>query len=166
MAIFESRTLSWRGKDYSIPANKIFRAIAVVEEHVSRQQLIDAIIHENTPYTKIASAWAAALRYAGCASVTPDQTYEALSEKIESEGVLDQPLVKATLDLLGLMLLPKQMQAFREVLDRALVGEQVKGHSEEAAPEGKMKPAARGSQKRPTSSLSAAGESSRTNSGQ
>jgi len=165
MAVFESRVLTWQGKDYSIPANRMFGAIARVEEHVTRSQLIDAILNQSVPYTKLAAAWVAALRYAG-AIVTNEQAYEALCEKSDADSILEHPPVRVCVALMSIMLLPKQMETFMATFNTVTAAEDAPElPAKEIADAGKPKPAVSTSQKKPTKSLSANGASNQINSG-
>lgn len=72
MSIFEPVKLRWQGAEYDIPANKVLRALAVVESVITLQELPQ----DNTrvPLAKISMAYGALLRFAG-ARVTDDEVY-------------------------------------------------------------------------------------------
>jgi hypothetical protein len=74
MALFEPVSLSWGGIEYSIPANRMMRAIAKVEEVITLQQLGNP---DAVPMAKISMAYGTLLRYAG-APVTDEAVYEAM----------------------------------------------------------------------------------------
>lgn len=71
MAIFQAITLTWKGTDFEVPADRVMRLIAVVEQHV---RINDLISEQGPPLSKLATAYAAALRFAG-ARVGDDEVY-------------------------------------------------------------------------------------------
>jgi hypothetical protein len=162
MSNFETRTLYWQGKPYAIPANKVFGAIEIAERHATRTQLVETLVMETMPYTKLAQVWAAVLRYAG-ATVTAEEAYLALCERDPALAVLDQPYVGACLAVLMVMLTRKQMDDLLAQLEKLLAGDPP--GDDAAAAAGKSKPTAAHSAATRSSSLSANGALLRANSG-
>ena len=63
MAVFEDVTLTWKGDEYTVPSNRVMGLIATIEDHISIAQLYR---DGGPPLSKLASAYASALKYAGC----------------------------------------------------------------------------------------------------
>ena len=162
MSNFETRTLYWQGKPYAIPANKVFGAIEIAERHATRTQLVETLLLETMPYTKLAQVWAAVLRYAG-ATVTAEDAYLALCERDPALPVLEQPYVGACLAVLMVMLTRKQMDDLLAQLDKLLAGEAIGDNAAPAA--GNSQPTAAISAATRSRSLSANGALPRANSG-
>ena len=78
MAIFEEVTLSWKGRDYKIPPDRVLRCIAVVEDVLPLGALAKSTFGE-VKLARLAEAFAAALRYAG-APVTDEEVYSGMFE--------------------------------------------------------------------------------------
>ena len=73
MSIFEDITLTYGGKDYTIPSNGVMRLIAKIEDVIS--------LHELTvqpALSKLAEAYTVALVYAGCKKVKTEEVYASL----------------------------------------------------------------------------------------
>jgi hypothetical protein len=100
---FRDVTLEWEGKSYTIPANRIFGAIARIEEHIFLSELSQAAVG-NLSFTKASRAWAALLDYAGCKGVNPEDVYADMF----SEGPDGQKRVNVLMGfrLLELIMLP------------------------------------------------------------
>lgn len=111
MPIFEEVRLSWKGKDYVIPANDVLRAIAKVEDVLTLGELGSARGDGRVPYAKLASAFGALLRHAG-ASVTDEEVYNDLF----SGGPKDLPrsALAAIVTLQTLMIPPEHLRATKK----------------------------------------------------
>ena len=72
MSIFQDVRLSWKGTDYTITSDRVMGAIAVIEDHVT----IDKVLGGSPSFSKMSSAYAALLCYAG-ARVQGDEVYES-----------------------------------------------------------------------------------------
>lgn len=95
-------------KDYPIPPEKIFGAIATVEEHVTLKELAEGVARTGkVSLTRIALAYAAVLKYAGAKNVTPDQVYVSMF----NQGVGEKAVISALNGLLGLMIPPAAVEA-------------------------------------------------------
>jgi hypothetical protein len=64
-SIFQPITLEWRDKRYVIPAERVMRAIAIVENHITLLELQRAAVNGSAPLAKIAGAFADVINYAG-----------------------------------------------------------------------------------------------------
>lgn len=77
-SIFDSVTLEWGGKKYTIPADRTMEAIARIEEHVTLAELsMWSKDSSRMRISSMASAFASVLRYAG-ASVTAEDVYAGI----------------------------------------------------------------------------------------
>lgn len=109
---FEAATITIdRGngvEEYKIPANRVFGAIAAIEEHVTLKELSDGVARTgHVSLVRASRAYAAALRYAGCEKITDEEVYLAMFNNT-SEG---SGIVAALQGLLGLMIPPAAIQA-------------------------------------------------------
>lgn len=107
--MFEPITLNWEGRDYIIPADQVMRAICVIEDHITVQQLLrpDAV-----PMGKLAMAYTALLRFAGATKVREAEVYSA----ILGDG---NAAVAATQALVMMMIPPEHLRAKGEVKGKA-----------------------------------------------
>lgn len=82
---FEDVTVSWKGEDFTIPANRQLLLVAQIEDALAGgtgQQAISVLLRpEGPPYARIAMAFGAALRFGG-ASVTDDEIYLSMMEDL------------------------------------------------------------------------------------
>ena len=100
MSGFNPIELRWKGKPYTIPANSVLKAIASVEEVVTRRELCEMLATERPKAVLVSSAFAQLLRYAGV-EITDEEAYVS----ILSEGATGQGQLEA-LALLITQLLP------------------------------------------------------------
>ena len=85
---FDDVTLSWRGRDYTVPANRQLMLIAKLEDALAPDggQAIATPFRPGGPkHTTLAQAFGAALRYAG-AQVTDDEVYLSIHEDIAAKS--------------------------------------------------------------------------------
>lgn len=86
---FDDVTLTWRGQDYTVPANRQMALIAKIEDALSgdtgQQALTILFRREGPPYSRLASAFGAALRHAG-ARVTDDEVYLSIQADLVSKS--------------------------------------------------------------------------------
>lgn len=75
--MFEPVELSWAGRDFTIPSDRVMGAIAVVEEVVTLAELAGMQETNKISLSKIAKAYASLLRYAG-AQVTWEEAYKSM----------------------------------------------------------------------------------------
>jgi hypothetical protein len=100
MAIFQPIRLSWHSRDFTIPAERVMGAIAVVEEVMTFPEIVRMIGGGHPNISKVARAYGALLRYAG-AGVDDDEVYEGLFKP----GTMHAQVLTA-LDMLAAMMLP------------------------------------------------------------
>ena len=74
VAVFEPVELTWQGRTFVIPPERMLKAIAKIEAVLSFGELARS---ENIPLTKLAAAYGAVLRHAG-ARVTDEEVFAAL----------------------------------------------------------------------------------------
>lgn len=98
--IFEPITLTWNGRDYVIPADRVMQAIAKIEDVITLLELRQYGEKGTAPLGKLAMAYAAILRFAG-ANARDDEVYGALFSNDES-----QTRIMDAIDTLLKMMLP------------------------------------------------------------
>lgn len=80
---FEDVTLGWNGETFTVPANRQMALVARVEDALSgesgKQAITVLMQKEGPPYSRLAAAFGAALRYAG-ATVTDEEIYLSIME--------------------------------------------------------------------------------------
>jgi hypothetical protein len=103
MGIFQPVIIGWNGEDFTIPANKVLGAIAVVEELVTFPELVAMMESGRPRLLLIARAYAGVLRYAG-ATVTDEETYAGMFN-----GTQQQQIAEAINALLVMMVPPSAM---------------------------------------------------------
>lgn len=103
MAGFDDVAVSWRGTEYRVPANKCMGLLAAIEEQLAPGGRGDILGILGQPHkahlTRIARAYGAALRYAGCMTmqgpegekvpkpITDEEVYLSLSREMQVGGV-------------------------------------------------------------------------------
>lgn len=78
--------MGWKGEDYTIPAEKVFQAVAIVEPIVigtTSRPAIDILLKADIPMSRLAQAYGAVLRFAG-AKVSDAEVYLNIQENIAS----------------------------------------------------------------------------------
>lgn len=98
---FEDVTLSWKGEDFVVQANRQMMLIAEIEDVLVKpgQQAVTVLLN-GPAHSRLARAYGAALRYAG-ASVTDDEIYLSITADL-AEGKADA-VVKIQAAVLGLL---------------------------------------------------------------
>lgn len=106
--IFEDITLEWNGVEYHLRGDdQVMRALAVVEDHITFAELIDGSTSGKIPLAKIASAYAAVLRQAGCYRVTNAEVYNGMF----AGGVSAEAIQAALSGLMEIMIPPQTLRA-------------------------------------------------------
>lgn len=153
--IFNQVTFSWKGRDFTIPPNRIMGAIASVEEVMTLQEMAASTQTGKVKTARIAIAYAQVLRYAGARGVdSQGNSIEATDDEVYAAmfSVEGQSRAMVALQTLLLMMVPKDLIPTSS--------------KEEVQAKGKAKPAAASSSsKRPTKRQSANGGSGRRSSG-
>lgn len=107
MAVFDDVRLYWRGAEIIIPAHRVLGAIARIEDHLTLFDLQAMQVTGKAKLTKLASAFAAVVRYADPrAVVSDDEVYGALFSNDEEEGA---KVGTALGDLLKMMVPPERL---------------------------------------------------------
>lgn len=124
--MFDEVGLSYKGKEYVVPPERVMGLIAEIEEHITHEQIIhsmstigdavrlsggsnkvEVLASIRIPRAKLAAAMGSAYRYAG-AKVNDSELYQDL---FGSEGVIN---VLAVLDMLLKMTCPPGHMAVKE----------------------------------------------------
>lgn len=111
MSIFEPITLNWNDREYTIPSNRVMGAIRKIEDVVTLDQLAKYAEQEAAPLAKVASAYGAVLRYAGC-HVTDEDVYALMYDEAQSTVVL----MTAVQGILAMMLPRNQRDKLASVM--------------------------------------------------
>jgi hypothetical protein len=111
MGAFDDVELEWAGKAYTIPANKVMGAIARIEDVMTLGELLAYVERETAPFGKIAAAYGAVLRYAGC-KVSDEDVYRGIFAAARPADT--QSIVITSLTTLLAMMMPKQAAAEKE----------------------------------------------------
>lgn len=106
MAIFEEITLEWRGEKKAVPPERVMKAIAVVEEVISLQELTREMLRGDHRLVRIAEAYGALLRHVGF-SVADEAVYEAIFPSAGGENLLR---ASAALQTLLYMMIPPSVR--------------------------------------------------------
>lgn len=111
---FEPITLNFtrKGSDapetYSIPSDRVFGAICAVEEIVTLKELSEGVANRgNVSTSRLARAYAAALRYAGAKDLSDEDVYHAMFTTVTASSAM----VAAINGLLSLMIPPAAIHA-------------------------------------------------------
>ena len=99
MSIFEDVTITWKGEEYIIPYNRVMGLIKVIESAIS----VDELVSDTPPRGKLASAYAAAIKYAG-GRVTEEDVYSTFF----SDGAI--AIQTAIVGLVMMMTPPQHLQ--------------------------------------------------------
>ncbi len=102
--MFESVTLKFNAEAYRIEPDKVMRAIAIVEDIITLDELVRYHERGTAPMAKLAMAYAALVRYAGGAC-TDAEVYESMFRG----G--NQSAVSASIGTLLAMMIPKTIEA-------------------------------------------------------
>lgn len=103
--MFQDVTIKWDDKDVTIPASQVMRAIAVVEDVVTFDELVTMYHTKQFKRAKLADAFAALLRFLGHRAEA-EQLWKAMHVR---EGVLLN-LVGVLQTLMVLLMPPPEMQ--------------------------------------------------------
>jgi hypothetical protein len=98
--MFKPVVLTWDGRSYTIQANQIMRALAVIEDHVTMLELQRAFKSGGAPLAKISNAFAAVIQFAG-GSVTADDVYSGMFG-----GGTDAAAAQQAVTMLLMMMIP------------------------------------------------------------
>ena len=76
--MFKDLTLTWRGRKYTLPANRAFKCIGDVERVLSLGELHRALSSGDAPYVSVSEAYALILQHAGDHDATGEEIYAEL----------------------------------------------------------------------------------------
>ena len=86
---FDDVTLSWKGEDFTVPANRVLMLVCKIEDALAGddgdQALAVLMRRQGPPHARLARAYGAALRHAG-AVVTDDEIYLSLQTELSKGG--------------------------------------------------------------------------------
>jgi len=130
---FEDVTVSWKGDDYTIPANRQLMLVAKIEDALAGgtgQQAISVLLRpEGPPYARVAMAFGAALRFGG-ASVTDDDVYLSMMTELSEDRAEAVIAVQASIMALLTIVSPPMGKALAGYAEKKTVidqTEQAKG---------------------------------------
>jgi hypothetical protein len=106
--IFKAVEFDWHDKTFTVPADHVLGAIAIVEEHFTFQDLANAMETKKLSLTRLARCYGDVLRYAG-ATVTDDEVYAGMFV-----GDMALKIRQATDMLLAMMIPPSVLAAAEE----------------------------------------------------
>lgn len=89
MGVFEDIHIQWKGREYTVPANRVMKAIAIIEEHVTLKELYEDASRGTLKLSRLSSAYAGILRFAG-ADVDDEVVYRGMMANGESTEVVFQ----------------------------------------------------------------------------
>lgn len=103
MSAFEDITLSWGDKEYVVPANRVMGAIGRIERIVTLTEINRMATNGGAfELTRISSAYASVLRYAGCENLKDEDVYLGMF----AEGQTQAAIMGAVSGLLAMMVPP------------------------------------------------------------
>lgn len=76
MGVFSDIELEWESKVFTIPSNRVMKAIALIEETITLGEFQAFALRGTAPLAKLCMAYGSVLRFAG-ARVTDDEVYDA-----------------------------------------------------------------------------------------
>lgn len=100
MGAFEDVKLVWREREYTIPARNMMRAIAIIEDHVTMPELQQFAVRKTAPLSRLSSAFAGVLTFAGCPKVSAEDVYAGMFDG----GDQAQAVAEAVTTLMAMML--------------------------------------------------------------
>lgn len=117
---FEDITLRWEGQTYTVPADRAFELVRILETTIMGGGNVPAVmllLNRQAPYSTIASAYAQALQFAGC-KVPAGKVYMAMMQGFADEvagtgeeGETAEFVAQTCLGLLGIIAPPLAVQA-------------------------------------------------------
>jgi hypothetical protein len=99
---FDDVKIEWKGRQYTIPSRNMMRAIALIEDHVTMPELQRYGERNTAPVSRLSSAFASVLRFAGAPGVRDEDVYDAMFS-----GGDDAAAVATSVQVLLAMMVPK-----------------------------------------------------------
>lgn len=115
---FKPVTLTFGGEEFEVAPERVWGLIGTIEDVITRSKLVLALHQRDIPETKVATAFAAALNYAGAKGVFPHQI---------SVGAAPGVLYAHAMSLFQILNLAVQPEGFPQ-------GDQAPGESKPAKP--------------------------------
>lgn len=108
MAGFEDVTLSWAGRDYVVPVDRVMRLLRLIEDCLIGEGAQDAltVLMDGRRRAPLADAYETALRFAG-ADLPPGEVYMTVMNALaESRSDHVEQMFHTTMNLLALLAPP------------------------------------------------------------
>ena len=102
MGLFKEVGLTWKGEEYIVSADQVMGLIEEIEDVITIDELANT---SGLRRAKISKAFAVALRYAGCRSVTQQDVYACLFDPETAASISDIVTL-----LLSMMIPPEHLQ--------------------------------------------------------
>ena len=102
--MFQPVHIEWKGETFTVESGKVMGLIAAIEDVLPLTELMTKASEQRLPLSKIAIAYATALRYAG-AKVTDETVYHSLF----SDGMAEQAPILIS-GLVSMMIPPDAMK--------------------------------------------------------
>lgn len=112
MSIFTPVELEWKGATYTVAPHRVMGLIAAIEDVITLHEMAVFMQRSSLPTARMATAMAAALRYAGC-RVTGDDVYEL----VISDPVKGGRIVAAVMRIMRLTMPERARAGFDEIID-------------------------------------------------
>jgi len=161
--LFEDVKIVWdrdgKKETYTIPSDKVMRAIALIEEHITLRDLSEGLARtQSLSLVKLSRAYGSILRFCG-SNITDEEVYVSMFARkaVPSESTL----VIAIHGLLGMMVPPSEVKKAMEEAQKQKSDDSVAA----SVQPGERKPQNRDSSRRRSKSQSVSGESSLVSSG-
>lgn len=101
MSVFSDIGLEWQGEVYTIPSDRVMKAIAIVEAHITVPEFLMISVGKHVPVSRLCAAYGALLRYAG-AKVSDEEVYASVFAGRDLQGTI----VRSVSELMTLILPP------------------------------------------------------------
>lgn len=125
---FEDVKLSWKGRDYVLPADAMLRTIAQVEDILPLGRLYESMFKKSLPIAKLSMCYGIMLRAAGV-EASDDEVYTGL---FEDGGKSMQAKAMQAIALLQALMIPPD--ALRSKEDKPAKGEPATGSRAASSP--------------------------------
>jgi hypothetical protein len=103
--VFKDVYLAWRDRKYTVAANKVMGAIAVIERHVTLKELYEHGKRGSVPLAALASAYADVLEYAGAEGVDARELYQDMFSGSSPQSAI----IEAIQGLIAMMIPPQTL---------------------------------------------------------
>lgn len=107
MSVFKEVGLTWKGREYVVPPDKVMGLIAEIEEHVTIEELAS---RGGIKRAKASAAFAAALRYASRVAGSPTRIEDAEVYQAFFADDVAASTTQIITSLLSMMIPPEHLQ--------------------------------------------------------